>query len=106
MDRDGTQQPSAPSAAQGGSPPRGEHPTVRERDVTASAAHPAIAETPPCVADRSAAVERARDEAYPDLRRATPRQLSGSGARQGWEAGQRADLGGERLHGGRRALPG
>ncbi|PVG84680.1 hypothetical protein DDE18_03515 [Nocardioides gansuensis] len=58
------------------------------------------------LADRSAAVERARDEAYPDLRRATPRQLSGSGARQGWEAGQRADLGGERLHGGRRALPG
>lgn len=58
------------------------------------------------LADRSAAVERARDEAYPDLGRATPRRLSGSGARQGWEAGERADLGGERLFGGRRALPG
>ncbi len=56
------------------------------------------------LADRSSAVTAARDEAYPDLRRAATRRLSGSGRADGWAAGQRADLGGSRLTGGRRAL--
>lgn len=58
------------------------------------------------LADRSAAVEAARDATYPDLRPASPRRLSGSGRSQGWVAGQRADLGGARLRGGRPALGG
>jgi Protein of unknown function (DUF2786) len=57
------------------------------------------------LADRSALVERARDEAYPTLRAARPRMLSGSGFRPGQLAGQRADLGGRRVGAsGRRAL--
>ena len=59
------------------------------------------------LADRSHAVESARDEAYPALGRAAPRRLSGTGGRDGWSAGQRADLGDARLRGaGRRRLPG
>ena len=57
------------------------------------------------LADRSVAVEAARDGTYPHLQRATPRQLSGSGMRDGWSAGQRADLGGSRLAGRQRSLP-
>lgn len=58
------------------------------------------------LADRSVAVAAARDETYPHLRPATPRQLSGTGRGDGWSAGQRADLGGSRLGGGRHhALP-
>jgi hypothetical protein len=49
------------------------------------------------LADRSHAVEAARDETYPHLGRAAPRRLSGSGRRDGWGAGQRADLGETRL---------
>jgi hypothetical protein len=56
------------------------------------------------LADRSAAVEAARDATYPDLQRARTRQLSGSGHADGWGAGQRADLGGTRLTGARQAL--
>jgi hypothetical protein len=51
------------------------------------------------LADRSAAVRRAVEDAYPSLRRAQSRQLSGSGGRAGWSAGQRADLGGTRVTG-------
>jgi hypothetical protein len=59
------------------------------------------------LADRSHAVETARDQAYPQLGRASPRRLSGTGRREGWSAGQRADLGDTRLTGGRRQrLPG
>ena len=54
------------------------------------------------LADRSHAVEAARDETYPHLGRAAPRRLSGAGQRDGWSAGQRADLGGARLDGDRR----
>jgi hypothetical protein len=57
------------------------------------------------LADRSHAVEAARDETYPDLRQATARRLSGTGRSDGWSAGQRADLGDGRLRGGRRSLP-
>jgi hypothetical protein len=49
------------------------------------------------LADRSAAVRRAVEEEYPSLRRAPSRQLSGSGGRAGWSAGQHADLGGTRV---------
>lgn len=56
------------------------------------------------LADRSAEVDVALREEYPHLRTARPRQLSGSGARDGWSAGQRADLGGERLGEGRRGI--
>lgn len=53
------------------------------------------------LADRGAEVEQAMHEAYPRLGTARPRRLSGSGMAGGYAAGQRADLGGERL--GRRA---
>jgi uncharacterized protein DUF2786 len=56
------------------------------------------------LADRSAAVVAALEAAYPHLGTAPPRTLSGSGTRQGWAAGQRADLGGRRVEGGRAAL--
>ncbi|MGZ5404287.1 MAG: DUF2786 domain-containing protein [Nocardioides sp.] len=56
------------------------------------------------LADRSAAVETARDATYPDLQPASARRLSGSGGAQGWAAGQRADLGNARLGGARREL--
>lgn len=49
------------------------------------------------LADRSAAVETARDATYPDLQPASVRRLSGSGGAQGWAAGQRADLGNPRV---------
>lgn len=50
------------------------------------------------LADRSARVDRAVGVEYPNLRTARPRRLSGSGHVDGWAAGQRADLGGPRLH--------
>lgn len=56
------------------------------------------------LADRSAEVVTAMETAYPYLRTARPRSLSGSGTRQGWAAGQRADLGGRRVGGTRRSL--
>jgi len=57
------------------------------------------------LADRSAQVDTALREEYPHLRTARPRTLSGSGATDGWAAGQRADLGGSRISGSRQALP-
>lgn len=56
------------------------------------------------LADRSVAVRTAVEEEYPSLRRGPRRQLSGSGGRSGYQAGQRADLGGTRLGGARRRL--
>ena len=58
------------------------------------------------LADRSHAVVAARDETYPHLQQASARRLSGTGRHDGWAAGQRADLGGSRLGGPRRSLPG
>jgi hypothetical protein len=49
------------------------------------------------LADRSVAVTAARDAAYPKLGKARTRQLSGSGTRDSYAAGQRADLGGTRI---------
>ncbi len=56
------------------------------------------------LADRGARVEQAVQAEYPNLGRARRRTLSGSGAGSGWAAGQRADLGGARVGGGRGAL--
>jgi hypothetical protein len=49
------------------------------------------------LADRSRQVTAAMEAEYPYLRTAKPRILSGSGRAAGWQAGQRADLGGSRL---------
>jgi hypothetical protein len=50
--------------------------------------------------DHGSRVEAAMDAEYPHLRTASSRQLSGSGGRSGWQAGQRADLGdGARVRG-------
>ena len=46
------------------------------------------------LADRTVDVERAVEREYPRLGRAQDRRLSGSGGMAGWQAGQRADLGG------------
>lgn len=46
------------------------------------------------LADRTVEVARAVETQYPRLSRAKGRQLSGSGGMSGWNAGQRADLGG------------
>lgn len=57
------------------------------------------------LADRSAFVERAMQEAYPKLGKGRVRTLSGSGYGDGVAAGRRADLGGTRVTGtGRRGV--
>lgn len=56
------------------------------------------------LADRSAVVDETLQQAYPHLRSARPRELSGSGMRDGYAAGVNADLGGTRLRGTPRAL--
>lgn len=56
------------------------------------------------LADRSLMVEDALASAYPHLTTARPRKLSGSGAGHGRAAGERADLGGVRVGGGRRGI--
>ncbi|MGZ8738129.1 MAG: DUF2786 domain-containing protein [Nocardioides sp.] len=53
--------------------------------------------------DRDQTVAAAVDAEYPKLGTARSRQLSGSGGRSGWQAGQRADLGGTRVSGQPRA---
>jgi hypothetical protein len=82
---------------------------ARAEQAAAAEAEPAFTArgttTSLVLADRSGAVEAARDSVYPDLRRARARQLSGSGHADGWAAGQRADLGGTPLSGDRRTLP-
>ena len=45
------------------------------------------------LADRATLAERSAAEAYPRLRTARPRYLSGGGIADGHAAGQRADLG-------------
>lgn len=57
--------------------------------------------------DRDRTVAAAVEAEYPKLGTARSRQLSGSGGRSGWQAGQRADLGGTRVaRGGRGELAG
>lgn len=51
---------------------------------------------------RRQVVDRAVEEAYPKLKKARPRSLSGSGYREGAAAGRRADLGGTRVTTGQR----
>jgi hypothetical protein len=51
------------------------------------------------LADRATVVQRKLEEAYPKLGKARARKLSGSGYRDGVEAGRRADLGGTRVGG-------
>ena len=53
------------------------------------------------LADRSVAVRDAVESEYPYLRSGPNRRLSGSGGMSGWQAGQRADLGGGSRLGGR-----
>ena len=58
------------------------------------------------LADRGDRVARRVEEAYPRLTTSPRRRLSGSGLSGGYAAGQRADLGGVRVGGGRaRGLP-
>lgn len=94
--------------------------SIQQRLVAAEAAARANAEagtTPPgsqrasgpsvslVLADRAALVDHAMAEAYPRLRTAATRTLSGSGSAEGAAAGKRADLGGKRVSGrSRRAL--
>lgn len=52
--------------------------------------------------DRDRTVAAAVEAEYPRLGTARSRQLSGSGRRSGWQAGQRADLGGSRVPRGSR----
>ncbi|MDG4821919.1 DUF2786 domain-containing protein [Asanoa sp. WMMD1127] len=59
-----------------------------------SAASSAVPSMDLVLADRSGAVERRRDEAYPTARMARPRRLSGDGGASGYAAGTSADLGG------------
>ncbi|BFU41855.1 DUF2786 domain-containing protein [Krasilnikovia sp. MM14-A1004] len=54
------------------------------------------------LADRSALVDRAQAAAYPKLTAGRARRLSGSGDRDGYAAGQRADLGTTRIGRARR----
>lgn len=54
------------------------------------------------LADRAALVDDALAQAYPRLRTAPARMLSGSGSAAGAAAGKRADLGGKRVGGRRR----
>lgn len=58
------------------------------------------------LADRSALVKQAVEAAHPDAKTAADRRLSGSGTREGWQAGQRADLGTTRISASARALRG
>ena len=51
------------------------------------------------LADRAEEARSAMQAAYPGVRSAAPRHLSGGGGRDGWASGQRADLGGQRLGG-------
>jgi hypothetical protein len=67
--------------------------------------HPAGPSVSLVLADRAALVDQALADAYPRLRNAAPRVLSGSGSAAGAAAGKRADLGGKRVTGRmRRAL--
>ncbi|GAB1695039.1 DUF2786 domain-containing protein [Krasilnikovia sp. M28-CT-15] len=57
------------------------------------------------LADRSALVDQARAAAYPNLTAGRARRLSGTGDRDGYAAGQRADLGTTRIsRAGRKAV--
>jgi hypothetical protein len=69
------------------------------RDSSSAAAGPSVSLV---LADRAALVDDALAQAYPRLRNAPTRMLSGSGGAEGAAAGKRADLGGKRVAAGRR----
>jgi len=71
---------------------------------TAQGASPGNRSVALVLADRSVMVGEAMEREYPHLGRAQARSLSGSGGRSGYLAGQRADLGGERIGDGRRQI--
>lgn len=56
--------------------------------------------------DRNIQVQQAVNAAFPDLTRGRRAKLTGGGARAGYQAGQRADLGARRIDRQRRALGG
>jgi hypothetical protein len=71
---------------------------LRAAESRASAAAPHSGPSVALVlADRRDRVARRLAEVYPRLGTAAPRRLMGSGAREGYAAGQRADLGGARV---------
>ncbi|MBX6749330.1 MAG: DUF2786 domain-containing protein [Micromonosporaceae bacterium] len=71
---------------------------LREAERRASSAAESGAPSMALVlADRDDRVARRVAEVYPRLGRAAPRRLMGSGGRDGYAAGQRADLGGLRV---------
>jgi Protein of unknown function (DUF2786) len=72
--------------------------TLAERAAATAAEPVATAGTSVALvlADRSARVDEHLATVYPRLRSARGRQLSGSGGRAGYDAGQRADLGTQR----------
>ena len=63
---------------------------LRESEGAAAAAVPGAELV---LVDRTALVERRRDEVYPRLARPGPRRLRGSGRNQGYAEGRRANLG-------------
>ncbi|MGZ4494189.1 MAG: DUF2786 domain-containing protein [Nocardioides sp.] len=67
------------------------------QEAGAGAAAPGGRSVALVLADRSADVEQRLQAEYPLLGRARRRELTGSGAGAGWQAGQRADLGGGRV---------
>ena len=87
--------------------PAGEHPAAFRRSWLAGyteavrarlheAEQAAAADRPGAelvLVDRTALVERRRDEVYPRLARLGPRRLAGSGRGQGYAVGRTADLG-------------
>lgn len=75
--------------------------TAERQGRDSAAAGPSVALV---LADRSATVTSAMQREYPRLSTARGRRLSGSGGMDGWAAGQRADLGGTRVGGGRRQI--
>jgi len=68
--------------------------TRRQAEPAGGSANLARTSVSLVLADRSAVVANAVESEYPRLSRAKGRQLSGSGGMAGWNAGQRADLGG------------
>ncbi|MCK9895047.1 DUF2786 domain-containing protein [Frankia sp. AgB32] len=69
---------------------------ARARAADEDATHTGLS-TALVLADRATLVQRHLTTTYPHLRKGRSRQLTGSGGRDGYRAGERADLGGTRL---------
>jgi hypothetical protein len=71
---------------------------LREAEQRAASQAPTVGPSVALVlADRGDRVDRRVEETYPKLRQSAPRRLQGSGLEGGYDAGQRADLGGTQL---------